>query len=154
MKKSYYLVPVTDHEVNFDGVSLIDILKIVDNSLYQRENERIGLIYSVPINRDMSTKEKEKLANFKKETSNLYNIHGVPEKIILCSSNGKLFELSTGKKVECSNMDILQIREVDQVIIDYYLKDNPHYASDIEHFIDYKRSNIIDFDKAKKLIRR
>lgn len=152
MKKNYYLVPVTESLVYLNGKPLIELLKNIDNTLYKRENERIGMIYSVPMNRSLSREEKEKINNFNQITSNLYHLHGVPEKIIVYGNCNGLYELYTGKKVECSDIGILGVRAVDQLVIEFFLNDNSLYGTEVTNFINNSRSNIIDFNKAKKLL--
>ena len=111
------------------------------------------MIYSVPMNRSLSREEK-KINNFNQITSNLYHLHGVPEKIIVYGNCNGLYELYTGKKVECSDIGILGVRAVDQLVIEFFLNDNPLYGTEVTNFINNSRSNIIDFNKAKKLLNR
>lgn len=153
MKNKFYLIPVTEHSVFLNGKPLIEILEDVDKTLYKRENERISMIYSFPMNHTLTLKEKDKINQFNKHTSNLYDIHGVPEKLIVYGNNNGLYELYTGANIECNNINILDIREVDSLMIDYFIKDNPLYGITVSNFINHSRSNIIDFNKAKKLLK-
>ena len=51
------------------------------------------------------------------------------EKIIVYGNCNGLYELYTGKKVECSDIGILGVRAVDQLVIEFFLNDNPLYGT-------------------------
>ena len=116
---NYFLVPITSKNIKMNGISFKEILKRMDEELFNREEERLELTYKLK-------EDVEEIHKCNEETHKLYHKKGIPEKIIILSDDFETTELVTNTEVECDDgyLDVFRadMKESAEVLLhtDYY----------------------------------
>lgn len=89
--EKYYVIPVTSEIAQIDGVSFLDMLKNVDEELYNREIEKNQL-------ETLGVKSDE-VSRFNEETKRMYQEKHIPEKLCFVHTFDDIKELVSHKSL-------------------------------------------------------
>jgi len=109
-ENKYYIVPITATLIKCFDISFKKILKEVDEGLYDREVAREELRSLL---RDSNKFDKQEfndwMSSYGSETSLLFRLKKLPEKLVVVDDGGTLSEISTGILVTATNDSYLSI---------------------------------------------
>ena len=129
MGNKYYYVPVTSRMINHKDVSLLDMLSIVDEELFERENDRVLLTYETDT-------DKEKVEQFNETTRSIFEQKGLPQRLVLVRNDGKVTELVTGVIFSSPVDTYLDAFEIDGLGVVDVFADEGNYPQKAESFIN------------------
>lgn len=128
-KNKYFNVPVTSRAIRSRGVSLYNMLKVVDEELYNREIARTEITYD-----KASPSDKVQIHN--EITSQLFADRNLPERLILVQDDFGIRELQTGVIFECDFNSYLKAFEIDgMAVVDFFAEDE-NYSDKADKFIN------------------
>ncbi len=159
-KKYYYLIPIIEKNISYEGNQLFCILKMIDIDLIAYEEKRINFIHS---NKYNSRQEKTDYYNkILMDTRCVYDKHNLPVNIIAYGKGPIVHEIFTKKELVSDTMDALTTKIISPIDKDKYLKINDLYEKQISNYFELIRlkkmealmtGEIIDFNNAKKLVK-
>lgn len=145
-KREYYLIPLVDHDIYLNDISLINILKEKYPILAERENKRISILYSVSplIAMPESVEQKYKVHNI--ETKIMYQELQVPQYLIAYKiEDCRAKEILTGKEISSRYEAALGIRSVTEEEVKKYYYDT-NYEENIKNFFQIEKVLESPFD--------
>ena len=137
----YYKIPLTERVIGTSSDSLYKILRDNYPELYAREVGRMDLKYS---DKD-ATVDSNVMANYNKETSNLYKTLGMPEFIIAIErvTGEGIEEIATSTPLIVSSKEFLKTRMVSKEVATSYIEENDQYSEKIANFFSKdKKKNL------------
>lgn len=136
--EKYYLVPTWDHSVEFNDIKLINLLEEKFPLLYELENKRISILYSVSPMKEFPPSAQRKYDEHIKKTSTIYEKMNLPKHIIVVKNNDVFEEFISKTKVSSSYESGITVHSVPKEKINQVLNNN--YEEKINNFI--KKINI------------
>lgn len=141
----YFNVPVTSRTINSRDVSLFNMLKVVDEELYEREKARVEMTCDKAISSDRVQIHNE-------TTSRLFNERQLPERLILVQDSFGIMELQTGVIFECDFESYLKVFEIDGMAVVDFFADDEHYCDKADNFINNYYLNKRKKPKGEKVL--
>ena len=126
-KNKYYNVPITSEKIKSKFGSLYSMLKVVDEELYNRELGRKIITYSGYSN-------KSEIDKYNNETSQMFELRCLPERLILISDEYGIRELQTEFVIDCFSTSYLDAFKIDgDDVVDFFVLDEK-YADKVDGF--------------------
>ncbi len=130
----YYLIPVVEDAIFYNGESLKDIFDRVFPVLSKREDERIDILYSTRIFEPIPEKE---LKAHNKETKRMYSIEKVPTYLIAAGTSDLVaHEVVTGKKLCAKYSSALGVRKISKENAEGYFNNND-YLNKVSNYFSH-----------------
>ena len=108
----YYLIPMLEKDISFNGIPLNQILKHKQPILIDREEERIDILYSTSPLVRMPLSEEIRYKKHNDDTKKMYHRLGVPYCIIAYGNEYEAREILTDAKIVPEYKAALGIREI------------------------------------------
>ena len=150
--KRYYLIPITERSIYYKKDKLSDILQKNYYNLYEKELERINILYSTDPCFDMPKKELKRYRAHLIETRKLYEDMKIPQKLIAYGNNNCVKEIVTKKKLKPEYDAALGIREASADEVLKYFLESDYYDKVINYFAKFSNTNKKDIKKTLKLV--
>ena len=137
--KQYYLIPVLEDNIYFNGKTLRSILNLTYPNLVDREIERISILYSHCPDFSMPEHLKRKYILHNIKTSILFDNEKIPYYLIAYGTDKHAREIVTKAKIKPEYPAALSFRnaKLDE-INEYYMKTN--YEERILNFAEAYKS--------------
>ena len=147
----YYLIPTLDRGIFFNNEELQAAICNRSKKIKQLESKRISLIYSGPIDEDMSPSTKIEYAKTKRLIKEQYKKESYPEYLLVTKNVFGYKEIASQKEIKFKEKCYIEIREVPEEVFKDYIESNPEYPETINHLLEpVKENKIINFIEAKK----
>ncbi len=122
----FYLVPITSRMVYTSGQVLFDLLKKVDENLYQRELQRIQKSYYT------DHCDSTEIQFFNQMTHSLFQEKGIPDKIVVIGDEDGYSELVTRSILTCDNSSYMEVFSVSQEDVICFIEEESNYSENVE----------------------
>lgn len=135
----YYLVPIDSSFLCVNGESFLEIIKYVDEDLYDRIVNRVPLL-------SYDWNSLKIFKNYNKKILSSLRKNDLPEHIVLVYSDEGLYEFETHTFIDCNDNSYLYKHIVSPDVVLDYLIEKKSYSLDVNHFFN---STILSSEKIK-----
>ncbi len=128
----YYLIPVVDSDILYEGESLKDVFDKAFPLLSKREDERVDILYSTRFFEPIPVK---KLDAHNLETKRMYAVENAPTYLLATGkSTYSAREIVTGKLLTAKYPSAIEIRKVTKEVAEKYFNESDYYKKVINYF--------------------